>query len=251
MRKVRFLSLLLLAIAFIMVNCTKEGPEGPQGPAGPQGATGATGPNGATGPAGPAGPTGPQGATGATGPQGPAGPQGATGPQGPAGATGPAGPTGPQGPVGPTGPIGPAGPAGGAANVIYTAWSTLAQAWRDSTIDGSLLKVNHKVVNSLTSNILNMGEVLCYFQIPGDVNVFPMPYTSNAGGTANTMSYIPSLGKVIYTRFTHNNSGSVGVSSSLRFREVLIPGGLLGGRTSMDLHNMTYEQVCQNFGIPY
>lgn len=58
MRKFRLLSLLLLAIAFITVNCTKEGPEGPagatgaQGPAGVGGATGATGAAGATGPAG-------------------------------------------------------------------------------------------------------------------------------------------------------------------------------------------------------
>jgi len=58
MRKLRLLSLLLLAIAFITVNCTKEGPEGPagatgaQGPAGVAGATGATGAAGSQGPAG-------------------------------------------------------------------------------------------------------------------------------------------------------------------------------------------------------
>jgi len=58
MRKFRLLSLLLLAIAFITVNCTKEGPEGPagatgaQGPAGVAGATGATGATGSQGPAG-------------------------------------------------------------------------------------------------------------------------------------------------------------------------------------------------------
>ena len=67
MRKLRLLSLLLLAITFIFVNCTKEGPEGPAGATGPQGPTGNTG---ATGPQGPTGATGPQG------PQGPAGPAG-------------------------------------------------------------------------------------------------------------------------------------------------------------------------------
>jgi len=67
MRKFRSLSLLLLSIAFIAVNCTKEGPEGPvgatgaQGPAGPNGSTGNTGPAGPTGPAGIQGPTGPAG----------------------------------------------------------------------------------------------------------------------------------------------------------------------------------------------
>ena len=58
MRKLRLLSLLLLAIAFITVNCTKEGPEGPagatgaQGPVGVAGATGAAGATGSQGPAG-------------------------------------------------------------------------------------------------------------------------------------------------------------------------------------------------------
>jgi len=61
MRKLRLLSLPLLAITFIIVSCTKEGPEGPVGATGPQGppgtpgAAGAAGAAGATGPAGPAG----------------------------------------------------------------------------------------------------------------------------------------------------------------------------------------------------
>ena len=70
MRKLRPISLLLLAFVFIAVNCTKEGPEGPAGAQGPQGPAGSSGGAGATGPAGPAGPTGP---IGPTGPQGPAG----------------------------------------------------------------------------------------------------------------------------------------------------------------------------------
>ena len=52
MRKFRHLSSFLLAITFIVVNCTKEGP---QGPAGAIGATGGTGPTGPVGPQGPAG----------------------------------------------------------------------------------------------------------------------------------------------------------------------------------------------------
>jgi hypothetical protein len=102
-------------------------------------------------------------------------------------------------------------------------------------------------VNSLTANLLNQGQVIAYFKIPGDVNIFPLPYTSNAGGSANTMSYIPTVGKVFFTRFTHNNSGSIGVSSSLQYRVVMIPGGLLGGRSA---RNMSYAEVCAAYGIP-
>lgn len=69
MRKFSLLSLLLVAITFVIVNCTKEGPEGPAGATGPQGpsgvgSAGATGATGATGPAGPTGPVGPQGPAG-------------------------------------------------------------------------------------------------------------------------------------------------------------------------------------------
>jgi Collagen triple helix repeat (20 copies) len=67
MRKFKSLSLLLLASAFILVNCTKEGPEGPAGATGAQGPAGATGGAGA---AGAAGATGPAGATGVAGPAG-------------------------------------------------------------------------------------------------------------------------------------------------------------------------------------
>jgi len=49
MRNLRLLSLLLLAISFISINCTKEGPEGPVGAAGPQGPPGSTGAPGAAG----------------------------------------------------------------------------------------------------------------------------------------------------------------------------------------------------------
>jgi Collagen triple helix repeat (20 copies) len=70
MRKIRLLSLLALAFAFIAVSCTKEGPEGPAGATGAQGPTGATGATGATGPAGPGGPAGPQGPIGPQGPPG-------------------------------------------------------------------------------------------------------------------------------------------------------------------------------------
>lgn len=70
MRKFNLLSLLAIAITFLAVSCTKEGPEGPVGAQGPQGPTGATGAAGATGATGA---TGAQGAVGPAGPQGPAG----------------------------------------------------------------------------------------------------------------------------------------------------------------------------------
>jgi hypothetical protein len=61
MRRLKLLSLFLLAIIFITVSCTKEGPEGPVGAQGPQGPAGNPGAAGAAGVAGSIGPAGPAG----------------------------------------------------------------------------------------------------------------------------------------------------------------------------------------------
>lgn len=58
MRKLRFVSLVTIAITFLVTSCTKEGPEGPVGATGPQGPPGNPGAPGAPGAAGPAGPAG-------------------------------------------------------------------------------------------------------------------------------------------------------------------------------------------------
>lgn len=58
MRKFKLLSLLLLAITFVSINCTKEGPEGPAGASGPQGPPGTPGAPGTPGTPGAPGPAG-------------------------------------------------------------------------------------------------------------------------------------------------------------------------------------------------
>jgi Collagen triple helix repeat (20 copies) len=182
------------------------------------------------------------------GPQGPIGGAGLAGPTGP---VGPQGPQGSAGPIGPAGPTGPQGLPGAAAQSIYTEWAVLAQAWRDSVIDGTAAKVNHQVMFSLTNTILNQGQVLAYFRFGS--NAFRLPYTSFAGGAPNTIGYIPSPGKMFYTRITHDSiTNLIGISSSLEYRAVMIVGDLAGGRyvsgpaagyTPAQIKEMTYQQV--------
>jgi hypothetical protein len=148
------------------------------------------------------------------------------------------------------GPAGPAGPAGsngtnGNANVYYSSWATLSTPWADTTIDGSLLKYNYELAPMLTQQNLDGAAILAYFRFSGQT--FPLPYTSYAGGIGNTLSYLPALGKMYYTRFTFDNSGSVGVSGSLEYRYVIIPGGV--SAKSM-YSSMTYEDVCAYYNIP-
>ena len=51
-------------------------------------------------------------------------------------------------------------------------------------------------------------------------NVIPLPYTSFAGGIVNTVSYQLVPGKIIITRFTDDNSASIGYGA-LQFRYVI------------------------------
>ncbi len=232
MRKLRLLSIFLLAIVFVFVSCTKEGPEGPVGGTGAQGPTGTSGTNGATGPVGPVGATGP---------------------------------------VGPIGPVGPAGPTGatGSANVIYSAWITSPYASRDTTIDGTCHRVRHLDAPSLIAAILNQGVMITYMRI-GSLGPYLLPYTSDAGGATNQIEAIYAVQKIFVTRktfgscrFTVADPGTtpvlINLPQSLEYRYILIPGVIGGGRimsgaaagyTPEQLKAMSYEEIIRLFNIP-
>lgn len=187
---------------------------------------------------------------------GPAGPQGPTGPTGATGAQGPAGTNGTNGAAGATGPQGPQGPAG-TANVIYSGWITMDPNVRDTTIDGSNLKVSDIPAPGLTNNIITQGAILVYFTY--GAGTFPLPYTSYAGGKESTISFIPVPGILFITRFTFDNSASLSFGA-LSFRYILIPGGVIArmakggiggtGYTLNQLRQMSYSEVCSLLQIP-
>jgi hypothetical protein len=227
MRKIRLLSVLLLALTFVFVNCTKEGPEGPVGAQGPQG------PPGSNGGVGPAGPTGP---------------------------------TGPQGPVGPAGPQGPAG-LPGTANVIYSAWvSPPSSAWIDTTI-GLPGPVKRALVTApgITLGLLQNGVVLAYmaFTATTVARTYMLPTTMStgiAGQPPLVMGFVTEPGKMIYYYGHMNGTPTTLVfNTNYSFRYVLIPGSILGGRmttgpaagyTEEQLKALPYEKICRMFNIP-
>ncbi|HTN06410.1 collagen-like protein [Agriterribacter sp.] len=152
------------------------------------------------------------------------------GPEGPQGTTGTPGPAGPQGPQGTTGAPGPAG----TANVIYSNWLSFQQLQRDTIVDATNFKVNHLPAPDLTQNIIDRGVILVYWRYL--TTVFQLPYTSDAGtGTGpdktSTISYIPNPNVIYITRYTHDNTASIGFGS-IQFRYVLIPGGTAAGRNA-------------------
>lgn len=166
---------------------------------------------------------------------------------------GPEGPPGPQGPQGNPGTQGPAGPTGstGSANVIYSAWHLPDSTWRDSVIMSNNYKVNHKLSTSLTQAIIDQGVILAYKRFPNTAagTVTPLPWHSAEGGIGTNWGYMPLVGKMYYTFNRDDNSTTVSPTNLHGYRWILIPGGVLGGRMR-DPRTMTYEEVCQAYGIP-
>lgn len=227
MRKFQPLFLLALAITFLAVSCTKEGPEGPAGASGAQG---------------------PTGATGATGP------------------TGPVGPTGPAGPTGPTGPQGPAGTAN-VIYSSWATLTTLRASYPliDTTIAdfSGTVKRDIRLSSSITQAILDNGVVLSYWKVGSTVGPVALPYTFPFGGVAHTFGQILAVGKIIYYfGRLDGNATAVNLTGSGEVRHVIIPGGVAGGRTAekacqikgqvyteSQLKAMSYQQVCSLLNI--
>jgi hypothetical protein len=223
MRKFRLLSLVLLAISFIVFSCTKEGPEGPAGATGAQGPTGA---NGATGPAGPAGPTGPGGATGATG------------------ATGTANVI-------------------YSAWSTITVWADTTIPFISSAVVGRAIRTAPGVTQAVIDQgvVLSyctlgaVGSGIGTFSLPFVWGSAPPPWQYNQTLAVGKIIYY------ITNPTAANQSpgaGSFG-SNTWNWRYIIIPGGVSGGRssgvggtnyTADQVRSMSYSEVCSLFNIP-
>jgi hypothetical protein len=181
MRKFRLLSLLALAITFIAVSCTKEGPEGP---AGVQGAQGTQGIGGPAGPTGPQGPTGPAGTTGSTGPQGPAGTANVI----------------------------------YSSWMSIAAMEAITPA-ADTTLPDypGVSRRWIRTAPGVTQILIDQGIILSYWRVGTGLGPFLLPYIYYSGlSTAPAIiNQIPAVGKIIYYRAALNGtSTSVGLASN-------------------------------------
>ncbi|MDP5198716.1 hypothetical protein [Flavobacterium sp. DG2-3] len=143
------------------------------------------------------------------------------------------------------------GPAG-TANVIYSGWIN-APAGTPETIDGTSGLSTSFAVPQLTADIMAKGTILVYMSFGSGVNVYTLPYTSTAGGYANTITAIASLNTIKIFRFKHAADGTtVGLPSTLTYRYILIPGGAAAATAKtakLDYAKMSYEEVCAHFNI--
>lgn len=220
MRKFSLLSVYFLALSFIFVSCTKEGPEGPAG---------------------------------ATGPQGPAGTTGATG------ATGATGPAGPQGPVGPQGPQGPAGTANVIYSSWFTfaagewADSTIVNVGAAKRAIKAAPGVTAAVLNQ--GVVLSYMA----FSADPNQAFYALPFTLT-GTLPIVFGHLPVTGKVVYYLVNQDGTNpGFTTPTTFAYRYVIIPGGVAGGRmatvgntgyTMDEIKAMPYEQVARIFNLP-
>ena len=137
----------------------------------------------------------------------------------------------------------------GTANVIYSAWLNAPVAVAE-TVDGTYGMSTSLNAPELSEDIVTKGTVLVYVSF-GSGN-FSLPYTSTAGGFANTLTAISSLKKIKLFRFRHDQAATVNIPTSLSWRYILIPGGVAATGKAAKKPNyseMSYEEVCQHFNI--
>lgn len=205
---------------------------------------------------GPSGATGAKGATGATGATGAAGNTMLNGSGAPGASLGKPGDFyldtssyllyGPKMATGWGTAVSLQGPAG-TANVEYSGWNTATNI-RDTIIDATNQVIATLSAPAITQNDLNDASFMIFINF-GD-GVFPLPYTSVAGGTSNTISFIPQVGQFIITRITSDNSGSVSLNPVMQYRYVIIPGGQNIGVIQQHIDLRNYQAVKRYFRIP-
>ena len=109
---------------------------------------------------------------------------GCSGSQGPIGATDPSGTPGAPGPQGPT----------GTANVIYSPWKRAAATWNNITKDGTTSKSSFTLAPEVTQSVIDSALIMVYARfVSSSKFMFPLPYTSSAGGVVSTISYQAQL----------------------------------------------------------
>lgn len=122
----------------------------------------------------------------------------------------------------------PAAPGGSGPNVVTSDWFGTLRQGIEVTIDGSLVRHLEFNIPTFTAEALAQNDIQVFINF--GIFFGPLPYTSYAGGKVSTISFRVEVGKLIITRFTHDNTASVtlGGNSALIFRYVMTPRVTLG-----------------------
>jgi hypothetical protein len=146
----------------------------------------------------------------------------------------------------------------GTANVLYSPWFLTGNGW-DTTGASSYgaFALFDKATPQITQPVIDSGVVLAYMK--GDPTtglgneVFPLPYSVGVGyGFTDIWDFVLNSPGNIRFLYKSDNPWTTAELATIYFRYIIIPGGVpavQGGRR-LDPRKMTYEEVCQAYGIP-
>jgi hypothetical protein len=143
----------------------------------------------------------------------------------------------------------------GTANVKFSEWFTPA-TYKKDTIFGIWGFSYNKSATAITQNVLDSGTVLVYAKMygynslvwpAGNVGQLPITITYMQGGLQNdTWQFKASPGN-LNIRFQNDHNIYNSISNAHQFRYIVIPGAVPAGRGI----NMSYEEICRKYNIPY
>jgi len=143
----------------------------------------------------------------------------------------------------------------GTANVIHSAWFLTGSGW-DTTIApnyGAIATFDHNAPD-ITQAVIDSGLVLAFMK--GDPttglgnDVFPLPYSVGIGyGFTDIWDFVINAPGNIRFLYKSDNPWTPAELATISFRYIIVPGGVAGGRM-LDPRKLTYQQLCELYGIP-
>ncbi len=112
--------------------------------------------------------------------------------------------------------------------------------------------VRYFTVNApkITQEILDKGVVMAYCRLDNDNNqTRALATTTVVNGFLSIWDFSLSKGKIQFIQTSGNPAGIPAISSKHKFRYVIIPS-VRHVRLSKPLAQMTYDEICEKYGIP-
>lgn len=82
-------------------------------------------------------------------------------------------------------------------------WMTSPFSSRDTTIDGTCLRIRHLLAPEITSDVIARKHVTVYFRV-GSIGPYQLPYIADAGGATNQINWFMRNGVIFVFRHTFN-----------------------------------------------
>lgn len=106
--------------------------------------------------------------------------------------------------------------------VITSAWITSPTNSRDTTVDGTCMRVRTLPAPEITQEVLDKGLVTIYMKV-GSIGPYQLPYINEAGGALNQVNAIFRPGYILVYRHTYNTCRfNSGIAESYPGQPVLI-----------------------------